>query len=127
MALRSAQWNAARIRFPFKKNVGVIRTRCPSLITYCSTSLDLNPAGTHVLVSHIGGYARLLSIRHTNKKETVAISYSCKETQAHPDSGFGAVFATQGQAVLFGSVEGCVLVWDRKKGAIVYGLAHDEG
>jgi len=37
------------------------------------------------------------------------------------------VFATQGQAVLFGSVDGCVLVWDKDKGAIVYGLAHEEG
>ncbi|KAF8229556.1 hypothetical protein L208DRAFT_1459814 [Tricholoma matsutake] len=91
------------------------------------TSLDLNPAGTHVLVSQIGGSARLLNIRQADKKGSVELSYSCKETEAHPDGGFGAVFATQGQAVLFGSVEGCVLVWDRKKGAIVYGLAHEEG
>lgn len=69
----------------------------------------------------------MLSIRQTDKKGSVELSYSCKETEARPNSGFGAVFATQGQAVLFGCVEGCVLVWDRKKGAIVYGLAHEEG
>lgn len=103
------------------------RARLQFLIIYSSTSLDLNPAGTHVLVSQIGGSARLLNIRQADKKGSVELSYSCKETEAHPDGGFGAVFATQGQAVLFGSVEGCVLVWDRKKGAIVYGLAHEEG
>jgi len=43
------------------------------------------------------------------------------------NGGFGAVFATQGQAILFGSVEGCALVWDMKKGVIVYGLEHEEG
>jgi hypothetical protein len=80
-----------------------------------------------VLVSQIGGAARLLSIRQTDKKGSVERSYSCKETEARPNGGFGAVFATQGQAVLYGSVEGCVLVWDRKKGAVVYGLAHEEG
>ena len=78
-------------------------------------------------MSQIGGSAQLLSIRQTDKKGSVELSYSCKETEARPNSGFGAVFATQGQAVLFGCVEGCVLVWDRKKGAIVYGLAHEEG
>jgi hypothetical protein len=41
--------------------------------------------------------------------------------------GFPAVFATNGQAVLYGTVNGCALVWDRKKGAIVYGLKHPEG
>lgn len=54
-------------------------------------------------------------------------SYACKETELRPTGGFGALFATRGQAILFGSVEGCVLVWDKKKAAIVYGLEHEEG
>jgi hypothetical protein len=101
-----------------------VRSLC--LTPHRSTALDLNPAGTHVLVSQVGGSARLLSIRQTDNKGSVEHSYSCKEIEARPN-GFGAVFATQGQAVLFGSVEGCVLVWDKDKGAIVYGLAHEEG
>lgn len=28
---------------------------------------------------------------------------------------------------MFGSVEGCALVWDRKKGAVVYGMEHEGG
>jgi hypothetical protein len=92
-----------------------------------SNSLDLNPTGSHVLVGQVGGCARLVGLRQPDNKGFVEQSYSCQETEARPNGGFGAVFATQGQAVLFGSVEGCVLVWDRKKGAIVYALEHDEG
>lgn len=80
-----------------------------------------------MLVGQIGGSARLVGIRQPDNRGSVEQSYSCKETEARPNGGFGALFATQGQAILFGSVEGCVLVWDRKKGAIVYGLEHEEG
>lgn len=80
-----------------------------------------------MLVGQVGGCARLVGIRQPDNRGSVEQSYSCKETEARPNGGFGALFATQGQAILFGSVEGCVLVWDRKKGAIVYGLEHDEG
>ncbi|KAG6845203.1 hypothetical protein H0H87_012530 [Tephrocybe sp. NHM501043] len=67
-------------------------------------------------------------IRRPNNHGAVEQSFSCKETEARSAQAgsFGAVFATEGQAVLFGSVEGCVLVWDRKKAAIVYGLEHEE-
>ncbi|KAF9466230.1 hypothetical protein BDZ94DRAFT_1251452 [Collybia nuda] len=89
-------------------------------------SLDISPTGSHVLVGQMGGCARLVGIRQSDNKGAVEQSYSCKETEARPSGGFGATFATQGQAILFGNVEGCVLVWDRKKGAIVYGLEHEE-
>lgn len=92
-----------------------------------SNSLDLSPTGSHVLVGQTGGCARLVGIRQSDNKGAIEQSYSCKETEARPNGGFGATFATQGQAILFGNVEGCVLVWDRKKGAIVYGLEHEEG
>lgn len=80
-----------------------------------------------MLVGHTGGCARLVGIRQSDNKGTVEQSYACRETEARPHGGFGAAFATQGQAVLFGCVDGCVLVWDRKKGAIVYGLEHEDG
>lgn len=80
-----------------------------------------------MLVGQVGGHARLVGISQSDKKGTVKQSYFSPETEARPNSGFGACFATQGQAVLFGSVDGCVLVWDQKKGSIVYGLEHGEG
>lgn len=69
----------------------------------------------------------MVGIRQPDHKGSVEQLYTCKETEARPSAGFGANFATKGQAVLFGSVEGCVLIWDKKKAAIVYGLEHEEG
>ncbi|KAF5386987.1 hypothetical protein D9615_001964 [Tricholomella constricta] len=88
-------------------------------------SLDLTPSGSHVLVG-VGTSAALVGIRRPDSKGTIEQAFTCKEMESRPGGGFGAVFATEGQAVLFGSVEGCALVWDRKRGAIVYGLEHEE-
>ncbi|KAG5652013.1 hypothetical protein H0H81_006595 [Sphagnurus paluster] len=89
-------------------------------------SLDLMPSGTHLLVG-VGTFSVLVGIRQADSKGSVEQSFTCKETETKSSgSGFGAVFATDGQAVLFGSVQGCVLVWDRKRGNIVYGLEHEE-
>lgn len=89
--------------------------------------MDLNPGGSHVLVGQAGGCARLVGLRQVDNRGSIEQSYSCKETEARPNMALGALFATEGQAILFGSVDGCILVWDRKKGAIVYGLEHEEG
>jgi hypothetical protein len=62
-----------------------------------------------------------------DNKGNIEQVYSGKEADARVDNAFGAVFAGRGQAVLFGSVDGCVLVWDRKKGHVVYGMDHGEG
>ncbi|KAG6865668.1 hypothetical protein C0991_000438 [Blastosporella zonata] len=88
-------------------------------------TLDVTPTGTHVLVG-VGSSAFLVGIRRPDNRGAVEQSFICKETRVSQTSGFGAVFATEGQAVLFGSVGGCVLVWDRKKAVIVYGLEHEE-
>jgi len=60
------------------------------------------------------------TVEHTYTSEKV-------QSQAIKQKGFPAVFATRGQAVLYGTVNGCALVWDRKKCQIVYGLKHPEG
>ncbi|KAG6898222.1 hypothetical protein C0992_002236 [Termitomyces sp. T32_za158] len=94
-------------------------------------TLSLAPSGTHVLVG-LGSKAYVIAIRQPGKQGDIERSFSCKELEDQGSqaslllNGFGAVFATEGQAVLFGSVEGCVLVWDRKKAVIVYGLEHEE-
>ncbi|KAJ6620317.1 hypothetical protein B0H10DRAFT_2022290 [Mycena sp. CBHHK59/15] len=90
------------------------------------TSIDINPTGTHALVAQAGGSACLVALRADEQKRRVQQSYLSKEIPTETGGGFGAVFATQGQAVLFGTVEGCVLVWDKAKGAIVYGMEHED-
>ena len=39
--------------------------------------------------------------------------------------GVGAVFANSCRSVLFGMMDGNLLVWDKSKGEIIYGLDHD--
>lgn len=51
--------------------------------------------------------------------------YSFKDLDLRNE--FGAIYAAQDQAVLFGDVEGCIPVWDKKKAVVVYGLDHGEG
>jgi hypothetical protein len=44
----------------------------------------------------------------------------------HGDA-LGAIFSTEGKNVVFGTLEDCLLVWDAKNGAVVYGMEHEEG
>ncbi|KAF8162830.1 hypothetical protein B0H34DRAFT_693093 [Crassisporium funariophilum] len=90
------------------------------------TSLDINPSGSHLLVGEDGGKAQLVTLRTKENKGSVEQKYTSEKLQFQKQKDFHAVFATKGQAILHGSVNGCALVWDRKKGTIVYGLKHSE-
>lgn len=72
-------------------------------------------------------HARLINIKQHDRDNVVEQTYNLPGIDRRWPSDFGAVFATRGQAVLYGTVEGCVMVWDKKKAAVVYGLEHDEG
>ncbi|KIK54493.1 hypothetical protein GYMLUDRAFT_206476 [Collybiopsis luxurians FD-317 M1] len=85
-------------------------------------SIDINPARTHVLIS-CPGVCRLVGLRD-DRKGKLEQSFSNKETEAQPQRIFGALFTARGQGVLFGDVKGCALIWDTKKGTLVYGLDH---
>jgi hypothetical protein len=89
-----------------------------------STSLDMHPNGTHILVGQKGGTA--YSIRHSENKGTIEKTYTVENAE-DSDGSSSALFATKGQAVVFGMTNGSVLVWDRKKGNVVYGLKHPPG
>ncbi|KAF9009490.1 hypothetical protein BDQ17DRAFT_1348197 [Cyathus striatus] len=88
-------------------------------------SVDVDPSGQHVLVSDKNGTARLVPIRSTSVKDT-ELTFSRQEMLGAGNCSLPALFATKGQAVLFGNVDECVLVWDRKKAVVVYGLEHSE-
>ncbi|EDR10889.1 uncharacterized protein LACBIDRAFT_293378 [Laccaria bicolor S238N-H82] len=103
---------------------GTLRVYC--FLKTRITSLDVSPTGLHLLAGQTTGDAQLVTIRKEEKKGTLDQNYTCKELDGESGNAFGPVFATKGQAILFANIEGCVLVWDRKKGAIVYGLEHDE-
>ncbi|KAJ7491170.1 hypothetical protein FB451DRAFT_1023316, partial [Mycena latifolia] len=87
------------------------------------TSIDMSPIGTHAVIAQAGGSACLVALGSHEEKRIVQ-SYLDQDLR---DGALGAVFSAQGQAVLFGTVEGCLLVWDTQKGALVYGMEHEEG
>lgn len=105
--------------------------RAYSFLHKAITSLDMNPSGSHVLVGQVGGRARLVSTRQSGNRGAVEVSYSLKEQLQQPGdihSGYpGAIFAAAGRTVLYGSVDGCVLVWDRSRAIVSYGLEHGKG
>lgn len=77
-----------------------------------------------MLVGDSYGKARLVALR-TNEDKVEQTYTSLKFQRKRQD--FPSVFATKGQAVLHGTLNGCALVWDKRKGTIVYGLKHPEG
>lgn len=97
------------------------------ILTFISSHIDVNPSGTHVLLAHTGGWAELVGIRQSDNKGHVEQVYSSKENEAKIGCSFGATFAKWGQFVLFGSSEGCLLIWDKSKADIAYGLDHGDG
>lgn len=96
-------------------------------LVWVSVSIDVHPTGTYLLVAQEGGRAHLVTLRPSENKGVIERTYTSEKIQKLTQKGFAAVFATKGQAVLYGIVNGCVLVWDRKKEIIVYGLKHPEG
>lgn len=88
--------------------------------------IDLNAGGTCALVTQTGGVARLVDLQADRRGQVTAV-YANTETETRPSGDSGAAFVANGQGVLHGSSGGCVLVWDTKKGSLVYGLEHEEG
>ncbi|KAF9533587.1 WD40-repeat-containing domain protein [Crepidotus variabilis] len=90
------------------------------------TAMDMPASSSHLLVTQEGGSAYLVALRLTENKGVIEKTYTSDKVKAE-GTGCGAIFATYGQALVFGSTNGCALVWDRKKGSVVYGLKHPEG
>lgn len=118
--------------YSFLKSKMFVRFRLESFqITYiiCSCNIDVNPTSTQALVAQIGGRAHLVGIGRDDGKGKVEQVYCIKDEAIVPrmTHEFGAVFTNQGQTVLFGSVDGCVVVWDKSKGDVACVLDHCEG
>lgn len=93
-----------------------------------SSTLDIDPKGTHALAAQTAGCI-LVNIGGGDGKGNVEQAYTLKdpELQSAATFGFAALFATRGLSLLFGTVQGCVMVWDRASGDVVHGLYIGEG
>ena len=86
--------------------------------------LDVNFTGSHLLVSRTGGFAHLVSVVQDDRKGKTDHEYSLKD-EAPGACGHGAMFTNGGQTVIFGAVQGCLLIWDKEK--VISGLDHGDG
>ncbi|KAJ3931387.1 MAG: hypothetical protein NXY57DRAFT_1048988 [Lentinula lateritia] len=101
---------------------GIIRA-CAFLKTKIY-SIDVNPSKTNALIT-CHGVSRLIGLQ-AEQRGKLEQSYTNKDTESNPHQlrSFGACFIARGQGVLFGDIKGCALIWDTKKGSLVYGLDH---
>ncbi|KAF7971452.1 hypothetical protein HWV62_21022 [Athelia sp. TMB] len=91
-------------------------------------TLDVDPTGNIALAAQAGGRAHLVSVGPSGDGKIQQV-YAIKDEELVQKltHEFGAVFANQGQTVLFGSMNGCVLVWDKEKANVLCVLDHCEG
>lgn len=88
------------------------------------TQIDINRQASQALVAQSSACCHLVWVEQSDNKGKVEQVYSFKDLDLRNE--FGAIYAAQDQAVLFGDVEGCIPVWDKKKAVVVYGLDHGE-
>ncbi|KAJ7243435.1 hypothetical protein B0H12DRAFT_1131088 [Mycena haematopus] len=86
------------------------------------TSISIGPPGKPALITQASGSACLVTLGlHDDQR----VRQHFLETDLH-DGSVGAIFSAQGKTVVFGSVDGCLLVWDTQKGTVLYGMEHPD-
>ncbi|THH31541.1 hypothetical protein EUX98_g2657 [Antrodiella citrinella] len=92
------------------------------------SSLETDVRGQIGLTTLADGRCELVNVRLDANKGSVEQSFTVKDMELPGPftHTFGAVFVSSGQSVVHGSVRGCVMVWDRSAGDVVYGLKHGE-
>jgi hypothetical protein len=96
-------------------------------VPLCRESIDINVSGPRMLVTQEGGRAYLISLNANHNRGTIEQTYTSEKFHNSPTPMFPGVFAMRGQTVLYGYMQDCVPIWNRKKGSIVYGLKHNKG
>ncbi|KAJ7168394.1 hypothetical protein C8R43DRAFT_1158791 [Mycena crocata] len=87
------------------------------------TSIEINLTGTHALIAQTGGSACFVSLGlQDDKRVGQAFLDPCIT-----DAKAGAIYTSQGNTVVFGLVDGCLLAWDAQKGGIMYGMEPEDG
>ena len=87
----------------------------------------MSPTGSHLLVGQVDGKAVLVTMSHSSGTGRTEKVYKFADKEAPKARYFSSVFATRGQAIVHGSVDGYAVVWDRKKERPVYVLKHSAG
>ncbi len=81
------------------------------------------------MVSLTGGRAQLVTIKQDDQRGVVEQTFTLQdpELQSSASYDFGVSFANRNQTIVFGSIRGCVMVWDRNSADVISGFYHAEG
>ncbi|KIP10286.1 hypothetical protein PHLGIDRAFT_249281 [Phlebiopsis gigantea 11061_1 CR5-6] len=87
------------------------------------SALDIDPKGTHALAAQSAGCI-LVNVGDGDGKGSVVQAYSVDDAEVQNAAAyeFGALFAARGACLLFGTAQGCIMVWDRGTRGVVHGL-----
>lgn len=94
--------------------------------------LNIDHNRQFALVAQASNRAHLIDI-DTSDPRTLGRTiqdFSLRDAENYPGrptNAFGAVFANRGECIIFGSVGGTVLVWDKRSGKITHELDHECG
>ncbi|KAI0059139.1 WD40 repeat-like protein [Artomyces pyxidatus] len=91
--------------------------------------IDVTSSGTHALVAQLGGRTHLVGIRQDDNRGKIEQVYSVKEPSLQGKANYdsGALFTARDSKVIFASVDGYVLLWDKNRAEVICGLDHGEG
>lgn len=105
--------------------------------TFCSFRVsfhvDTDPTNSHALVAQALGSAHLVDFASGTRRpsDRVLQDYSLRDAEQQYGvrgvHGFKPIFTDYGDAVVFGTIEGRVLIWDRRRGQIIYEMDHGSG
>jgi len=92
------------------------------------SSIDVDNRGLNALVAVSGGRTHLINIRDGDQRGNVeqVFHISDPELQSSATFDYDAMFTMKDTYVLFGTVKGSVMAWDRYKADVAYGLSHGE-
>ena len=99
--------------------------RCPF-----SFQVNIDPSGEFALLVEAGGRTHLLHIDESYEGSDIVQEYAIRNADrgvGRTNFAFGAAFTAFNDLVVFGSIGGRVMVWDRKKGRVLYELDHGIG
>ena len=99
-----------------------------------SFHLDVEKAGKAALVAQASGRVHLIDINNSDGRDPgqTLQQFSLRDAERVGGGGrqnhsFGAIFAAHDSMVVFGSIGGRVLIWDREKGRVKHELDHEGG
>lgn len=127
MALWSTEWHFEGIGVPEIKSVRTFGLLWVKIVVNSLYSLSMDATSRNAIIALADRQSQMLTISSDDHKGSVEHTYAFKEPELlQATYEFGAVLANKNQSIVFGSVKGCVAVWDRSTADVSFGMSHAE-